>query len=135
MACDSLDFTPSEIQIESEIDQQLANMRAQLAQQGIPYEEYIKLTGGDEAKMMEEAKEPALRQVRMDLAVAAIIKAENIEVTEDFPRMPYAEAIDRFGSDKPDIRFGFELCDLSVFKDIINNRVSHAELFENFRIC
>ncbi len=35
------------------------------------------------------------------------------EITEDFIRMPYAEAMARFGSDKPDIRFGFELVDLS----------------------
>ena len=42
----------------------------------------------------------------------------DIEVTEDFPRMPYAEAMDRFGSDKPDIRFGFELTNLSsILKD------------------
>ena len=30
----------------------------------------------DDAKLLEEAKEPALRQVKMDLATAAIIKAE-----------------------------------------------------------
>ena len=35
------------------------------------------------------------------------------ELTGDFIRMPYAEAMARFGSDKPDIRFGFELTDLS----------------------
>ena len=35
------------------------------------------------------------------------------ELTEDFIRMPYKEAMDRFGSDKPDLRFGFELKDLS----------------------
>ena len=35
------------------------------------------------------------------------------ELTEDFIRMPYQEAMDRFGSDKPDLRFGFELKDLS----------------------
>ncbi len=35
----------------------------------------------------------------------------------DFVRMPYAEAMDRFGSDKPDTRFGMELCDVTdVFK-------------------
>ncbi len=30
-----------------------------------------------------------------------------------FPRMSYAESMDRFGSDKPDMRFGMELIDLS----------------------
>lgn len=34
-----------------------------------------------------------------------------------FPRIPYWEAIDRFGTDKPDLRFGLELVDVSeVFK-------------------
>ncbi len=37
----------------------------------------------------------------------------NVELSEDFIRMPYAEAMSRFGSDKPDIRFGYELTDLS----------------------
>ncbi len=36
-----------------------------------------------------------------------------IDLGGDFIRMPYAEAMERFGSDKPDIRFGFELRNLS----------------------
>ena len=36
-----------------------------------------------------------------------------VEVDTPFLRMPYQEAMDRFGSDKPDMRFGMELVDVS----------------------
>ncbi len=53
-----------------------------------------------------------------------------IEVELPIPRMTWQEAMDRFGSDKPDIRFGMELCDVTevvkgcefaVFQNAIEN--------------
>jgi len=37
----------------------------------------------------------------------------DVDVHTPFQRMPWQEAMDRFGSDKPDLRFGFELKDIS----------------------
>ena len=39
----------------------------------------------------------------------------NVKIDIPFKRMPWQEAMDRFGSDKPDLRFGMELMDISEF--------------------
>ncbi len=41
-----------------------------------------------------------------------------VEISLPLPRLPYDQAMSRYGSDKPDTRFGLELCDLS---DLVAN--------------
>ncbi|MEA5455368.1 aspartate--tRNA ligase [Sinomonas sp. JGH33] len=50
--------------------------------------------------------------------VAAVWKLAGVEVETPIRRMTYAEAMAKYGSDKPDLRFGLELTDLTeYFKD------------------
>jgi aspartyl-tRNA synthetase len=50
----------------------------------------------------------------VERVVVSMFREAGIELATPFPRMGYTEAIDRFGIDRPDMRFGMELRDAGV---------------------
>ncbi|HET7564806.1 MAG TPA: aspartate--tRNA ligase [Gemmatimonadaceae bacterium] len=51
--------------------------------------------------------------------LAALWKEGGVDIRTPFPRMTYAEAMERYGSDRPDVRYGLEIFDASdVFRSV-----------------
>ena len=97
MVADNLTVEVPDAMVENQARQFIDNFKMQIAQSGIPYEQYMKMTGNDEEKMMAEAKGPALRQVLVDLAVEAIIKAEGIEISDEELEAEYNRLAEMYG--------------------------------------
>ena len=96
---DTLECDVPQPMVEEQARRFVENLKMQVQSQGIPYDQYLKLTNSTEESMVEQAKEPALRQVKLELALEAIAKAENIETTEDEVEAQLKKDAEKFGMD------------------------------------
>lgn len=69
--------------IEKAIDDIVSDFDYRLQSQGLNLDTYLMYTGMDKDKFREGYKENAENQVKLQLALEEIVKAENIEVSED----------------------------------------------------
>ena len=109
------------------------------------YDRYFQIVKCFRDEDLRADRQPEFTQIDMELSfvdvddvidvnerlLAKIFKETlGIEVSLPIQRMPYQEAMDRFGSDMPDLRFGMELkdvtevvkdCEFVVFKGAVEN--------------
>ena len=90
--------------VEEQAKRFVENLKLQIQQQGIPYDQYLKLTNMTEADLVGQAQEPALRQVKLELAMAAIAKAENVEVSEEEIEGEYGKMAEQYGMKAEDLK-------------------------------
>ena len=85
--------------VELQAERMMEQFKQQLAAQGIPFEQYLKMTGTTEADFRKQADGPAAEQVKMDLAVEAIIKAEGLEATDEDVENELKNVAEKYGMD------------------------------------
>ena len=83
MAADTLEFEPTEAQINAALDEQMQNMSAQLAQQGLSLELYCQFMNTTEEKLREDARAGAVVSVRIQAAIELIVELEGLEATKE----------------------------------------------------
>ena len=82
-AAETLEFAPSEEQIQAELDEQMNNLKAQLAQQGLTIEMYCQFLNTTEAQLREDARANAIASVRVQAAIEQIVALENLEASKE----------------------------------------------------
>ena len=90
--------------VDVQAQQMMENFQQQLAAQGIPFDQYLKMTNTTEDDFKKQAHDPAVQQVRMDLAVAALVKAENLEATAEEIEAEMKSVADKYGMDLDTIK-------------------------------
>ena len=69
--------------IESQVRQMAEDFAQRMQYQGLSLEQYFQFTGMDSHKFIESLRPQALKRIQSRLVLEAIVKAENIEVTEE----------------------------------------------------
>ncbi len=83
MAAETLEFTPNEAQVEAELDEQMKNMTAQLAQQGLSLEMYCSFMSTTAEKLREDARANAEQSVRIQAAIEQIVDLEGLQAEKE----------------------------------------------------
>ncbi len=89
-AAETLDFAPSDDQVEAEMDNQMQNLRAQLAQQRLDLDMYCRFMNTTEQQLREDFRADALQTVRMKAAVETIVDLEGLTAEESEIAEAYA---------------------------------------------
>jgi len=83
MAADTLDFNPTEEEVEASLDEQMDSLRSQLGQQGLSMEMYCRFSGKTEKQIREDTRNDAIQILRVRMTIDKIAELENIPVTEE----------------------------------------------------
>ncbi|WP_027632309.1 trigger factor [Clostridium hydrogeniformans] len=102
VACENAKVEIPEAMIENETNQMIKDLEMRLKYQGLDLETYYAYTNNTEEKMREFMKEGAFKKVKTDLVIEAIVKAENVDATEEEMKEKALEIAKQYGDKELD---------------------------------
>ena len=82
-AAESLNFTPSDAQLEAELDNLQQNMEAQLARQGLTLDAYCQFMNTTKEQLREDSRAEAVQGIRIKAAVEQIVDLEGLTASKE----------------------------------------------------
>ncbi|SMC39754.1 trigger factor [Papillibacter cinnamivorans] len=93
-----------EAMVDSQVEKMLEDYALRITSQGIPFEEYLKMTGTTPDQLKESAKEPALHRVKLELALAAVADGEGLEFSDEEIETEYKEIAERYSMEPEKVK-------------------------------
>ncbi len=101
---DGIEADIPEEMVKAQAERMLEGFKQQLGSQGISFEQYLQMTGMTNETFLAQAHQPALDQVRMDLAVEAIVKAEGLEASDEDVENEMKNIAEKYGMDLESVK-------------------------------
>jgi trigger factor len=93
-----------EVLVAEELRERIHDLNHRLEHQGIGIEQFLMASGRDEQQLLDELKEGALRGVKADLALRALVEAEQIEISDEELATELAAMAERLDTDVDQVR-------------------------------
>ena len=108
--------------VEVQLDHMMERYSANLQNQGISLEDYMQMMGMDVATLRATSRESAIRELETQLALEAVAKAENIEVTDEEIEAEFTKLAEQYKLDVQMVKNAINPADLK--KDLMMTRAN-----------
>lgn len=117
--------------VEEEAAAMLAQMKKQIEDAGLKYEDYIAINKLDEATLQAQRLDEARKNLKSMLVVEKIIALEKLEVTPEMVEAKYAELASQYGMKVEDVKKALEPNKAQFEKQIRNSLFTEFMLANN----
>ncbi len=109
--------------VEFRADSLVNDMARRITSQGLPFEQYLAMTGMDVNSLRVQAAEAATGQIRRELALDAVAAAENIQVSDEELEAEYQRLSGEYHMDVEEIKKNVREHD--VRQDVASRKAEH----------